>query len=146
VNKSGPLLKRFQSGGSGACYSPPGAKLAAFLQSDHRLRAIVGPVYASRKSAAVFDIMQRAVRWSQQRAWHWVVVRQHRDELKTHTVRAVQHWVRDGVCDAKKRRYTYLYNFGDAIQRLLEIEFLANGRGRRSPAPAQHRGLRGLAR
>jgi hypothetical protein len=26
------------------------------------LRAIVGPVYASRKSAAVFDIMQRAVR------------------------------------------------------------------------------------
>jgi predicted phage terminase large subunit-like protein len=110
-------------------YSPPGAKLAAFLQSDHRLRAVVGPVYAGRKSAAVFDIMQRAVRWPQQRAWRWVVVRQHRDELETHTVRAVQHWVRDGVYDAKKRRYTYLYNFGDAVQRLLEIEFLAMDEG-----------------
>ena len=110
-------------------YSPPGAQLAAFLGSDHRLRAVIGPVYAGRKSAAVYDILHRVVRYRQQRAWRWVVVRQDRDELEAQTVRAVQHWVRDGVYDAKKRHYSYLADLGDGVLRLLEIQFLAMDEG-----------------
>jgi len=30
---------------------PPGTQLAASIKSDHRLRALTGPVYAGRKSA-----------------------------------------------------------------------------------------------
>ena len=54
-------------------------------------------------------MIHRCVRWRQQRACRWVVARQHRDELETHTVRAVRHWVRDGVYDAKKRRYKFYF-------------------------------------
>jgi len=106
-------------------YSPPGAQLAAFLKSDHRLRALVGPVYAGRKSAAVYDIIQRAVRYRRQRAWRWVVVRQSRDELAAQTVRTVQHWTQDGRYDERKHRWTYLYDLGDGVARHLEVDFLA---------------------
>jgi predicted phage terminase large subunit-like protein len=119
-------------------YSPPGAQLAAFLKSDHRLRGIVGPVYAGRKSAAVYDIVQRAVRWRQQRAWRWVVVRQRRDEIEAQTVPAVTQWIREGRYDDKKHRWAYVYDLGDQIERLLEIEFLA------LEEPADRRRLGGL--
>jgi predicted phage terminase large subunit-like protein len=106
-------------------YSPPGAQLAAFLKSDHRLRGLIGPVYGGRKSAVVYDIVQRAVHFRRQRAWRWVVVRQSRDELEAQTVRTLLHWVRDGKYDEKKRRWGYLYDLGDNVDRLLEIDFLA---------------------
>jgi predicted phage terminase large subunit-like protein len=106
-------------------YSPPGAQLAAFLKSDHRLRGLVGPVYGGRKSAAVYDIVTRAVRHRRQRGWRWVVVRQSRDELEAQTVRTVLHWMRDGKYDEKKHRWAYLYDLGDDVDRVLEIEFLA---------------------
>jgi predicted phage terminase large subunit-like protein len=106
-------------------YSPPGAQLAAFLKSNHPRRGVVGPVYGGRKSAAVFDIVTRAVRHKRQRAWRWVVVRQSRDELEAQTVRTVLHWMRDGKYDERKHRWAYLYDLGDDVERVLEIEFLA---------------------
>ena len=106
-------------------YSPPGAELARFLKSDARLRAVIGPVYAGRKSAAVYDILQRCVRFSKQRAWRWVAVRQRRDEIEAHTLRTLQHWIRDGAYDEKKRRWGYLFDLGDGVKRTLEIDFLA---------------------
>ena len=106
-------------------YSPPGAQLAAFLKSDHRLRALIGPVYAGRKSAATYDIVQRAVRFHRQRAWRWVVVRQRRDEIEAYTLPTIRKWIQDGAYDAKKQRYGYVYDLGDGIRRLLEIDFLA---------------------
>jgi predicted phage terminase large subunit-like protein len=106
-------------------YTPPGPQLAAFLKSDHRLRAVIGPVYAGRKSAAVYDIIQRAVRFRAQRAWRWVVIRQRRDELDADSLRTLQHWLPDGRYDEKKRRWGYLYDLGDGLDRLLEIDFLA---------------------
>src|SRR6516164_4685016 len=94
-------------------YSPPGAQLAAFLKSDHRLRALIGPVYAGRKSAATYDIVQRAVRFHRQRAWRWVVVRQRRDEIEAYTLPTIRKWIQDGAYDAKKQRYGYVYDLGD---------------------------------
>jgi hypothetical protein len=108
-------------------YSPPGPQLSAFLHSDHRLRAIIGPVFAGRKSAAVSDVTVRAVRqtYRKQRVWRWVAVRQSREELLAHTLGTVQQWLREGEFDERKRRWAMEYDLGDGVPRLLEIFFLA---------------------
>jgi predicted phage terminase large subunit-like protein len=107
-------------------YSPPSGQIAAFLKSDYRLRAVIGPVYAGRKSAAVQDIVRRAVRFDRQSAWRWVVVRPLRDELEAHTLRTLQYWLA-GVADydEKARRFELAYTLADGVERLLEIELLA---------------------
>jgi predicted phage terminase large subunit-like protein len=109
-------------------YKVPGPQLAGFLKSDHRLRALIGPVYGGRKSAAAFDIVRRAIdpRYRPQRVWRWVVVRQRRDELEAETVACVQHWLAgEGEYDAKARQLLFAFELDDGLERLIEYQFLA---------------------
>jgi predicted phage terminase large subunit-like protein len=109
-------------------YRAAGAQLAAFLKSDHRLRALIGPVYGGRKSAAVYDTLRRAVdrRFRGQRVWRWVVVRQRRDELEAETIPTVQHWLAgEGEYDDKARRLFFAFELEDGLERVIEYQFLA---------------------
>jgi predicted phage terminase large subunit-like protein len=98
-----------------------------FFASNAFARALIGPVYAGRKTCVVHDILHRATvrRYARQKAWRWLVIRPTRDELERHTTAAVHQWLRQGEWNAKTRTHELLYRLEDGVQRTLELVFLA---------------------
>jgi predicted phage terminase large subunit-like protein len=109
-------------------YQPDGVQLRAFLASDAFARALIGPVYAGRKSCCVQDILRRATmqRYGRQRHWRWLVVRPTRAEIERYAIPAVKRWVREGWWRQERGwRFAIEYTLGsDGVKRLLELDFL----------------------
>lgn len=75
-------------------YRAPGATLKAFYESDAFARALIGPIYGGRKTAAVHDILGRLSEGSQP-AWRWAAVRATESELRAETIACWQeHFAR----------------------------------------------------
>jgi predicted phage terminase large subunit-like protein len=107
-------------------YEPDGEQLRAFRRSSGFARAIVGPLYAGRKTCAVQEIVRIARRPGRQRLWRWLAIRATREELERYTLTALRQGLPSEACwDAKARSLGLEYDLGDGVLRLLEINFFA---------------------
>ena len=111
-----------------ARYVPDGAQLRAFYASNAFLRALVGPVYAGRKTCVVNDIVRRATdrRYSRQGLWRWLVARPTRRGLELYTIPCLKAWLPRGKGEwsPSGRGYALKYRLADGVVRRLEIECL----------------------
>ena len=75
-------------------YRAPGATLKRFYEADTFARALVGPIYGGRKTAAVHDILGR-LSDGLQPVWRWAAVRAGEAELHSETIaRWQEHFTR----------------------------------------------------
>src|SRR5215831_16287794 len=111
----------------GEAYEPEGAQLRAFAASKSGARAIIGPVYAGRKTACVHEIVKFATRraFARQRQWRWLVIGGSRDELDRLVLPICRRWLPPAATwDDKTRVLGLEYQLGDQVPHLLELVFL----------------------
>jgi predicted phage terminase large subunit-like protein len=111
-----------------ATYEPDGEQLRAFARSKSFARAIIGPVYAGRKTVCIQEIMRCATerRHARQRSWRWLVIGPTRDEQERYVVTAAKQWLpAASAYDPKTRILGLEYQLGDKVLRLLELHFVA---------------------
>lgn len=109
-------------------YEPDGEQLFAFQRSTAFARALMGPVYAGRKTCCVHEIIRHATerRYARQRMWRWLVIGPTREELERYTLAAAQRWLpAQAQWDPKTRVLGLEYQLGDGVLRALELHFLA---------------------
>ena len=113
-------------------FEPDGAQLRAFFTSTAFLRALIGPVYAGRKTCCLHDILHRATAktYARQIGWRWYVVAPARSELERYVIPVVKPWLKHGGEWTQEKgvwRYAVVYALpGDrpGVRRLLEFDFL----------------------
>ena len=113
-------------------FEPDGAQLRAFFTSTAFLRALIGPVYAGRKTCCLNDILHRATArtYARQIGWRWYVVAPARSELERYVIPVVKPWLKHGGEWTQEKgvwRYALVYALpGDrpGMRRLLEFDFL----------------------
>ena len=104
----------------------PGPTPEAFRASSAFARALIGPRHGGRRTAAIHDILMRAIA-SRQRHWRWVALRATEDDLDAHLLPA---WHEQ--CDPsfaawheKERRYEIGFDLGGRGSCDIDVIFLA---------------------
>jgi predicted phage terminase large subunit-like protein len=106
-------------------YEPAGAQLRAFQASRRFARALVGPVYAGRKTCAAHELIRRAQRRTTQRVWRWVVIHPLREELERGVLTTLRRWLPpEAMWDPKTRFLGLEYQLADQVPRLLEVQMI----------------------
>jgi hypothetical protein len=117
-------------------YTPPGAMLRAFRQSDAFGRALFGPDHMGRKTCALYDILLRARTHAEQVGWgvdwRWAVVAGGRTELDM-VVDGVHEWIPPTLGRWRDKEPSHRVEFiastpqGDRLVFAVELVFLALG-------------------
>jgi predicted phage terminase large subunit-like protein len=110
-------------------YRPPGKVLAAFRASDAFARCLIGPMYAGRRTACIYDIVLRSICHPFQHYWRWAVIRATLDELETYTLPA---WLKripphHGKFEPKAPIPRHLLGFGAGQHEVGRLEVLFLG-------------------
>lgn len=98
-------------------YTPPptGKK---FMQSDSKMRVLMGPVGSGKSVASSFEIIRRASAQKPdargRRRSRWAVVRETARQLQDTTIKTFLDWFPPGACgDYMRTTKTYLFKLGD---------------------------------
>jgi hypothetical protein len=98
-------------------YTPPPTG-KRFMQSDARMRVIMGPVGSAKSTTCCFEIVRRASMQAHNktgiRKSRWAVVRETARQLSDTTIKTFLDWFPSGVCGHfMKTTKTYFFKVGD---------------------------------